>query len=61
MKDSNAIVSVTGKVLGNIFFDFQGFGFKHFSGAFKSGFDSWQDARDAFIVFHEDWFENNCD
>lgn len=63
MKNQNTIdtiLSVTGKTLGKIFFNHQGFGYDHFSGSCEQGFATWQEAYDAFMTFHNDWFENNC-
>ena len=61
MKNANTMLSITGKVLGNIWLNHDGFGYDHMSGAWEGGFDTWQDARDAFMAFHNEWFENNCD
>ena len=60
MKKIDTIYSITGKTLGCLFKNADGFGFEHKSGVWESGFSTQQNARDAFMEFHNEWFENNC-
>jgi hypothetical protein len=57
MKKIHTILSFTGKPLGYLFQDAEGFGFEHKSGAWENGFASQEDAYTAFDEFHDVWFE----
>lgn len=59
MSYTQAMLSITGKTLGRLFKNAEGFGFEHQSGAWEGGFSTQQDARDAFMEFHNEWFETN--
>jgi hypothetical protein len=59
MKKIDTIRSITDKPLGEIYATNNLFAFKHLvADEFQNGFQNWNDAYDAFITFHNDWFEN---
>ena len=59
----NTINSITGKALAHVFMvDMMGenWGFLHLAtGKEQTGFATWQMARDAFVSFHNEWFETS--
>lgn len=59
MKKVDTIHSITGKPLAEIYATGDLFAFQHLvADEFQSGFQTWNDAYDAFQNFHNDWFEN---
>ncbi len=53
------IFSPRGNVLANIFETDTGWGFDHIpTKTTHEGFDTYEDARGAFVEYHEIWFEN---
>jgi len=59
MKKIDTIHSITGKPLGEIYATNNLFAFKHLvADEFQNNFQNWNDAYDAFITFHNDWFES---
>jgi hypothetical protein len=59
MKKTDTIKSITGKPLGEIYENGNLFAFKHLvADEFQTGFKTWNDAYDAWGVFHNEWFEN---
>ena len=59
MKKIDTIHSITRKPLGEIYATGNLFAFKHLvADEFQGGFQTWNDAYDAFQIFHNDWFEN---
>jgi hypothetical protein len=59
MKKTDTIRSITGKTLGEIYATGNLFAFQHLvADEFQGGFETWNDAYDAFQHFHNDWFEN---
>lgn len=56
------IFSITGKPLARIFETNNGYGFEHIpSNAWDDGFATFDDARSAYMEFHNEWFENHCE
>ena len=59
MQKVDTIHSFTGKPLAEIYTSGDLFAFKHLvADEFQEGFQSRDDAYDAFQHFHNDWFEN---
>ena len=59
MNAVKAIFSPRGNVLGTIFETDTGWGFDHVATqTAREGFDTYEDARGAFMECHEEWFEN---
>ena len=59
MKKIDTIYSITGKPLGEIYATNNLFAFKHLvEDEFQNGFQTRNDAYNAFQTFHNDWFEN---
>jgi len=59
MKKIDTIYSITRKPLCEIYATNNLFAFKHLViDEFQGGFQTWNDAYNAFLIFHNDWFEN---
>lgn len=59
MQASIIMTSITGKPLGEVFETVEGFGFEHYEAqASQEGFDTFQEARDAYMTCHNEWFDN---
>lgn len=59
MKKIDTIYSVTGKPLAEIYAIKNVFAFKQLvANEFQTGFQTCEDAHEAFQTFHNEWFEN---
>lgn len=59
MQASVIMLSITGKPLGEVFESVDGFGFEHYeTETVQEGFDTFQEARDAYMGVANEWLEN---